>query len=285
MRTGRTRWLTLAAGASVALVGAGVAFLWRRRRQFDATIRDRVDALLTDAETPAASADLAALPAPVRRYFETVLPERQPPVRTVRLVQHGEFRLGGPDADWKPLTATQHVSVDPPGFVWDAEIAVAPALPARVLDGYRDGEGLLRARLRGAIPVASAGPDPAMNEGELVRYLAEAVWYPTALLPAAGVEWEPVDDESARATLSDGDVTASVVFEFADDGTVARVTAERYRQEDDSYATWVGRFHEYERRNGMLVPTAAEVAWDLPDGEIPYWRATVTDVQYAAATG
>jgi hypothetical protein len=281
----RTRWLTLAAGASVALVGAGVAFLRRRRRQFDATIRRHVDALLADAETPAAGdADLAALPAPVRRYVETVLPADQPPVRTVRLTQRGEFRLGGPDADWKPLTATQHVSVDPPGFVWDAEIAVAPVLPARVLDAYRDGEGLLRARLRGAIPVASAGPDPAMNEGELVRYLAEAVWYPTALLPAAGVEWEPVDDESARATLSDGDVTASVVFQFAGDGTVERVTAERYRQEDDSYAPWTGRFDAYERSNGMLVPTAAEVAWDLPDGELPYWRATVADVQHTTAT-
>jgi hypothetical protein len=52
-----------------------------------------------------------------------------------------------------------------------------------------------------------------MDEGELSRYLAEAPWYPTALLPAAGIEWEPVDDSAARSkgdqmhAVPDGGVT------------------------------------------------------------------------------
>jgi hypothetical protein len=122
-----------------------------------------------------------------------------------------------------------------------------------------------------------------MNEAEFVRYLAEAVWYPTALLPAAGVEWEAVDETSARATMTDGDVTASAVFHFGEDGRVERVTAKRYRQETDDFAPWVGSFDAYKRHDGVEVPTAAEVAWRTPDGDRPYWRATVDPGAYVQA--
>jgi hypothetical protein len=38
--------------------------------------------------------------------------------------------------------------------------------------------------------------------GELMRYLAEAAWYPTALLPSQSVQWEALDDHSATAPWS-----------------------------------------------------------------------------------
>ena len=40
-----------------------------------------------------------------------------------------------------------------------------------------------------------------MAEGELMRFLAEAAWYPTALLPSQGVRWQGADERSAFATL------------------------------------------------------------------------------------
>jgi hypothetical protein len=271
--------------ALAAVLSLGVVAAWVARRRFVAEIHDHVDALYAAADSKSKSRrfdsdDIESLPAPVRRYFERVLEPGQPHVRTARLRQQGTFRLGGADADWRPLEATQHVTVRPPGFVWDARIDIAPLIPARVVDLYRAGDGILKARLFGAIPVASAGPAPEMNEGELLRYLAEGVWVPTALLPGAGVTWEAIDDDSARATLEDGDVTASVVFHF-DDDEIERVTAERYRQEDDDYASWTGYFRAYERHDGIRVPTEAEVAWALPDGNLPYWRATIEDIEYS----
>ncbi|WP_225336570.1 DUF6544 family protein [Halomicrobium urmianum] len=224
---------------------------------------------------------VAHLPDPVRRYFETVLEAGRTSVASVRLEQRGEFRLGGRSGSWKPMRATQHYGVDPPGFVWDATIDVAPLVPVRVVDAYERGHGSLRACLLSTIPVADADPGPEMNEAELQRYLAEAVWFPTALLPGAGVEWAAVDDRSARATLRDRGTTASLVFHFDDDGLVERVTAaERYRQEDDDYAPWTGRFGDYQRIDGRLIPTEASVEWNLPDGNLPYWRAVVTTVEH-----
>lgn len=264
------------------LASAGVTLA---RRRIDRATDRRVDAVTASPEPRPDRRfdpdDVDHLPSPVRRYFEAVLEPGQRPVTSVRIEHRGEFRLGGRSGSWKPMRATQHYGVDPPGFVWDARIEIAPLVPVRVVDAYERGRGSLRAWLLSTIPVADAGPGPELNEAELQRYLAEAVWFPTALLPEAGVEWEAVDDRSARATLRDRGNTASLVFHFGDEGLVERVSAtERYRQEDDDYAPWTGRFGDYRRRNGTLIPTTASVEWNLPGGDLPYWRAEVTSIEH-----
>lgn len=273
-------------GAVVAIGTAllvAVRELARRERRFDRTVKRRLAALREGdsqrADSRAVPASDADLPAPVKRYFDTALPADTPAVEEVALEQRGEFKLT-PDGDWLPMTATQTVRIDPPGFLWDATIDLKPGLAVRVVDAYVGGEGSLEARLLGAVPVASAGPDPQMNASELQRYLAEAVWYPTALRPARGVEWTAIDDRTARATVKDGAVTASLDFHFDDGDRVEQVTGDRYRQEDGRTDRWVGRFDEYERRAGRLVPTSGDVGWAGPDGIQPYWRARLTDVEY-----
>ncbi|WP_435348790.1 DUF6544 family protein [Haloarchaeobius sp. HRN-SO-5] len=272
---------TAALAVSVGVLGAGLA----SRRRFENEISRRVDALRSNVDAQVGGRftpdDLAGLPRPVRRYFDHVLDDGQQYVRSARLRQRGAFRLGGADAAWRPLVATQYVTTRPPGFVWNATIDVAPMLSARVIDLYQRGDGMLRAKLLGAIPVASAGPDPRMDEGELVRYLAEAVWFPTALLPTQGVEWTSVDDRSARATLTDRGRSATVVFHFDDGNEVERVTAERYRVEDDSYGAWTGHFRDYRDRNGLRIPVEADVGWD-DDGS--YWQATIVGIDHEFAT-
>lgn len=265
----------LLVGLLLGVVAAVTAATYRASRATDRLVADLRGAADTTAGSPVDRERLADLPAPVRRYFETVLPAGQRPVRAARLEQHGTIQMGEGEDGWKPFTATQDVTVSPPGFVWRATVEMAPLVGARVVDAYHAGDGSLRATVFG-VPVASADSSPEMDEGELLRYLAETVWLPTALLPSAGVEWSAVDEDSARATLTDGDVTATLTFEFGEDGLVEEVSGRRYRRENDDEATWVGRFDAYERRNGLLVPTEGEVAWRLPEGDVPYWRGTVT---------
>ncbi|WP_435361608.1 DUF6920 family protein [Haloarchaeobius sp. DFWS5] len=272
----RSRHRLLIAGlcATAAIAAFG-------RLCFDYDTRSRIDDLHA-AVNPRTSesvqhGDFADLPDPIRRYFETVIDEGQQPARAARVTQAGEFRLGD---SWKPMRATQHYTVSPPGFVWDAEIDVLPFVPARVVDAYEAGQGSLQARVLSTIPVADVEPSPDMNEAELQRYLAEAVWFPTALLPSDGVEWTPIDEHSARARLTDHGTTAEVVFHVDDDGLVEQVTAERYRQENDSHDQWTGHFDDYEWHDGVQIPTTASVEWNLADGDQLYWRATLTGVDH-----
>jgi hypothetical protein len=268
------------AGLLAAAVGLVLFNTLRVARLHERLASELVAGADEDAGRRVQPGDLEGLPDPVRRYLETVLNEGRPYVRSVRLEQAGELRLGDTRWSWRPMTATGHYRVDPPGFVWSGTVRALPFVPVTVLDRYDRGAGVLRARLLSTVTVADVGPDEDMNEGELVRFLAEAVWFPTALLPAEGVEWEAVDDRSARATVADGGNTASVTFHFDDRDLVERVTAERYRQEADDHAPWTGRFRAYEERDGMTVPTEAEVEWNLPDGDRPYWRAEVGRIEY-----
>ncbi len=116
-----------------------------------------------------------------------------------------------------------------------------------------------------------------------MRYLGESVWYPTALLPSEGVEWEPIDERSARATLEHRGTAASLVFYFNGRNEVERVSAERpYRKDDGTYEStpWTGYWRNYQVRDGVRIPIDGEVEWHLPEGDLPYWRATVEEIEY-----
>ena len=66
------------------------------------------------------------------------------------------------------------------------------------------GVGLLVAKPMGLFAVADIRGTPEVAQGELMRYLGEAAWYPSTLLPSQGVQWQAIDAQHARATISDG---------------------------------------------------------------------------------
>ncbi len=59
-------------------------------------------------------------------------------------------------------------------------------LPVRVHDAYVAGEGILHASLLGLFSLVDMRGGGDLAEGELMRFFAEAAWYPTALLPTQG---------------------------------------------------------------------------------------------------
>jgi hypothetical protein len=123
-------------------------------------------------------------------------------------------------------------------------------------------------------------------ESELMRFFAEAAWYPTALLPSQGVRWEAVGDRSANATLTEGDVSVTMLFTFNGQGLIDTVRAEaRTRTVGDNLIPmpWQGRFWNYDERGGMRVPLDGEVAWMLPEGAKPYWPDRITEIDYEFA--
>lgn len=264
------------AGSAAAAIGAGT-FLWSR-----ATAR-AVGRLAPSGTAGTFSRDqLAGLPAPVVRYLEFALTPGQPLLRTARIEHTGEFR-GALDQPWSPFTSIQHVSADPPGFVWDAKIRTSPLLTVRVRDSYLEGTGSMLASVAGVIPVVNAWGRTDLASGALHRYLAEAVWLPTALLPGGGRTWEPIDDNAARATLTDSGVSVSLDFRFNDKGEIVSVyTPARYRDVNGKGVPtpWEGSFRGYERMDGMMVPREGEVAWILPEGRLTYWRGRVVRVEY-----
>lgn len=230
--------------------------------------------------------DLIGLPAPVQRCFRAVLKDGQSMVSAVSLEHIGTFKVSETGEQWKPFTSTQRVITRRPGFDWDARIAMMPGIIVRVHDAYVAGEGILHAALFGLVTLADVRGTPEVAQGQLMRFFAEAVWYPTALLPSQGVRWESVDDTSAKATIKDGEVTLTLLFRFNDAGLIGSVRSEtRGRVVNGAVVPtpWEGRLWGYEIRDGMQVPMEGEVAWLLPEGPKPYWRGRITKLRYEFA--
>jgi hypothetical protein len=118
-----------------------------------------------------------------------------------------------------------------------------------------------------------------MNSGSLHRYLAEAVWYPTALLPGPKLKWTEIDATRALATLTDHGVTVSLEFRFAGTGEVTGIyTPGRWGTFPGGYrqVPWEGHFRDYRERDGIVVPAEGDVGWYI-DGEWrAVWKGTVT---------
>lgn len=257
----------------IAVLASG-ARLWR-----NATAR-RIQALQLLASEPPPTSD-AELPDPVTRYLRQAIGDAPHHPHVVRLSQEGEFRVSEAEDGWRPFDASQDFTVEPPGFVWDARIAMAPGMPVRVRDSYVGGSGSMQAKLLSLVTLVDERHKEQLDRAALQRYLAEAVWFPTALLPSERLRWQALDAETAEAFLSDGDIEVSVQFRFQD-GSIVGVYANRYREVEGNYVLtpWQGRFHSYETREGIRFPTHGEVAWILPEGEYPYWRGRIVDIDF-----
>ena len=266
------------------VIFAAVALVYGPRCWQLATIRMRGELEAGRLAVGTYSVDeLTGLPAPVQEYFRTVLQDGQPIISAVYLEQTGDFNMGESREQWRPFTATQRTVTKRPGFDWDARIAVAPGVTVHVRDAYVAGEGILKAAWFGLVPLVDERDEEEMARGELMRFLAEAAWYPTALLPSQGVQWEGIDDSSAKATLRDGEVLLTLVFRFDEQGLIESVRAEQRGRtvgREVIPTPWEGRWSNYEVHDGMLVPRTGEVAWLLPEGPKTFWRGVVRMIKY-----
>lgn len=268
------------AAAATAAAIAGGHLLWRR-----GTAR-AVACLTSGAVENGGSSQffsreqLAGLPDAAMRYLEFALLPGQPLVRRSQIRHAGEFAMR--DGAWSPFTSVEHFSVWPRGFVWDARIRAAPLLSVCVRDRFLGGEGVMYARLAGLIPLVEQRGTPEMAAGSLLRYLAEAVWVPTALLPGHGIHWRAINEESARVSLTDGPTTVFLDFTFGPEGEIVRASARRHRAVNGAMmlTPWLCHYREYQRVGGMMIPTLGEVEWILPDGPSPYWRGRTVGIEH-----
>ena len=279
-------FIFVSALAVVLLLGAWLygAYRWNSETQ---ELRARLDAARAPVRPRTVDfRELEGLPAPVRRYFRAVLEDGQPMVAGVRVRHTGTFNIGDAEDQWEPFTSDQQVATQRPGFDWDGRVAMLPGAPVRVHDAYVAGEGVLHASVLGLFPVVDMQGTGDVAEGELMRFFAEAAWYPTALLPSQGVRWEAAGDRSANATLNEGDHNITMLFTFDERGLIDTVRVEaRPRTVHGKVVPtpWQGHFWNYVERGGMRVPLDGEVAWLPPEGSKPYWRGHTNEISYEVA--
>lgn len=105
-------------------------------------------------------------------------------------------------------------------IVWDSSCCVAET-------GDLELKALLQAghmfwKLLSALTLVNFGGSE-IDRAALSRYLSEAVFFPTALLPSQSLSWEPESVDSAKATLTHQGVSVSAIFHFNELGQVTHL--------------------------------------------------------------
>lgn len=162
---------------------------------------------------------MKVLPKSVQRWLEYSKIVGRSNITSVRLRQKAEMRLKT-DKHWMSVQAEQYFTTEKPGFIWKARIKAAPLIHISGRDKYWDGKGSMLIKLLSLFTVAdSEGKE--INQGTLLRYLAELVWFPTAALNEY-ITWDEIGGDHAKASMNYKDVTASGVFTFNDKGEVIK---------------------------------------------------------------
>lgn len=262
--------------AAVSAVALGrVAF----RRQVAHEVENLFERARGARPTVVTEVELAGKPEPVQRWLRAAgIIGKERPI-TVRLKQEGQFRPGIGQG-WMPIRVEQYYTTAPPGFIWFGLLTQSPFVSIAGRDKYVAGKGEMDIRALSLFRVLHLR-GPELDQGSLLRYLSEIVWFPAAaLIPA--ITWEARDAHSARAVMRHEGVTVEATFFFTEAGDVSTVTAERYRTTDDGFTLtpWSTPISAYTEFHGVRVPRAGEAVWTLPTGDFPYARVHITDVGY-----
>lgn len=215
---------------------------------------------------------LTGLPEPVQTYFRYALKNGQSYLSQLRLKHTGQFKTGQ-GKDWVDIKGKQYFSAQPPGFVW---IGKTKAFKAR--DAYVSNKGNLSVYLFGFLRIVNR-EGKTVDQAELLRWLGESVWMPTNLLPNKHIQWQAIDDNKAKVTFTWQSQPVFYIVHFNEKGQIARMETERYMNED-RLEKWIGRVSNYQKVNGMMVPTKIEASWMLEEGEYTYARFYVTEFEF-----
>jgi len=219
------------------------------------------------------------LPEPVQRYMAFSGVVGRPWIDAVRLWQIGRFRQSA-DQPWMPVTAEQTFTTNPPGFIWKARFKVAglPLMNAR--DAYQDGHGHMYGKLAGLFTLFDAR-GPQIDQGTLLRYLGEMIWFPTAFL-GENITWQSVNGNTAQVDLTDGSQTVTARMSFDAAGRPVNFQAQRYRELKGNYElhSWSVPMTVFEERHGLTIPVRGMVTWNMPSGDLPYYEWNIIEVEY-----
>lgn len=277
------KMIKLISGSVTTILSLGLLAVLFGRRAFTCMVRNELDSLLgqcsDERQTMVTDEMLEGLPEPVRRYLRYTGVVGKPIVRTAYLTQAGTMRLAV-NQPRIPLTARQWYTIKPAGFIWDGTMHLGPLPLARARDRYSGGKGNMLVKAGSLVTVVNA-TGKEMDQGSMMRYLSEMIWFPSAFV-RDNITFEPVDDMSARVTLTDHGRSVTGTLHFDEEGRLTNFVAKRYWMTGGAFElrTWSTPVTEYGHLAGLNLPVRGKAVWNLPDGDLEYIDVSISTLEY-----
>ena len=241
-------------------------------RNFEKNIKLLYSDMINVPENKFSYTQLEELPLSVQNYFKKAIPQNQPYIRCVRLKHVGQFKTA-PDKPWKDIIGEQYFITNNPGFLWKGKIGPVTAQDMYILD-----KGKLSVSLFETFTIMKSEGE-TVDQGELLRWLGESVWFPTNLLPNEQLKWEPIDSKTAKLIYNHNNLSIYFIVSFNDKGEIIQLETKRYYN-GKNLVTWIGNCSEYKNINGFKIPTVIKATWKLNTSDHTYANFKLTEIAY-----
>jgi hypothetical protein len=224
---------------------------------------------------------ITPLPALVQKWLLRTGVVGKEKIQSVHLRQIGEMRTTV-DGKWMKMTAEQWLSAEKPGFLWLAEVQASFGLYLAGKDKYENGHGHMLIKLLSLFPVVDA-KSREIDQGTMVRYLAEMIWFPSAALQQY-VHWTAIDSSTAQVDMTYAGLTVTGYFKFNNQGDVISFSAQRYydRKQGATLEEWLINMdpNGYRVWHGIRIPGKSSVTWKLKDRNFTWCKLEIVDIAY-----
>jgi hypothetical protein len=221
------------------------------------------------------AADIAAFPAPVRRYLTFMGVVGRPRDWSFRADLTGRFRTK-PRQAWMPMEAWQYNSSVEPARVFYIRVRFFGLMPVLARDTYLHGQGRMLVRPLDLFTADDAG-GPELAVSELVTYLNDAILLAPSMIIGPGCSWTAADDQSFDVALTHGGHTVRARVSVDAQGAPRDFsTTDRFVEDPDDpghrliQARWTTPIDGWQEAHGRRLPTAGRAIWHLPAGDFTY---------------
>jgi len=222
--------------------------------------------------------DIADRPAPVQRYLLHAIAPGTPLAAAVRLRMHGAIKV----KRWRPFKA-EEVIVAGRGFIWRARVKLGGSA-IRGFDRFVDGEGAMRWKLCGTVPVARAS-GKEVSRSAAGRLAAESVWLPS-LLCEDRVAWHVDGTGLAHAHLPVGDALIDIASALSH-GSLQSVALARWGNPEGGAFREVAFGAQVDQEatfGGYTIPARLRVGWHFGTERFErdglFFRVVIDDAVY-----
>lgn len=235
-----------------------------------------------DKEISMIENDISQLPLCVQRYFEFVKISSITKINNAHILFGKTIHIKEPNATPTNLICEQYNDKNTPyrNFYMKGKMK---GIPFEGRENYINGKGNMRIKLLKAFTVVNM-KGKETDESALVTYLAECSLLPTSFLNK-NISWTAIDENTAKATISDNGNKISGIFYFKPSGELTKfVSDDRYYISKDNKlkkVQWIAELGNYKIMScGLFLSSYLKATWYLPEGEFLYFNGMIEDIKY-----
>ena len=225
--------------------------------------------------------DIHHLPAIVQKYLHYTGSVGKEKISNFRAEFKGGIRSNSTE-EFMPLTSVQYNFTDKPTRLFYI-VARKNGIPAKGIHLYRDQTAIMLVKIFGLFTVVNAR-GKEMNQGETVTLFNDMCFMAPATLIDPNIEWKEVDNLTADAKFTNGNITIGAKLYFNEVGELVNfISNDRFETTDGkNYKNypWLTPVTGYTNVNGYRLPSGAKLIYKHPDEDFCYGEFNLVSIDY-----